>query len=86
MASLGNQTPHTLAKALLVEARAIYMVAVLAHRHSIPFYFACPFSTIGLRTPDATLSQLCYFPYERIADGRWRRDPESNRGRRLCRP
>ena len=25
-----------------------YMVAVLAHRHSIPFYVACPLSTIDM--------------------------------------
>jgi methylthioribose-1-phosphate isomerase len=29
-----------------------YMVAVLAHRHSIPFYVACPLSTIDLTIPD----------------------------------
>jgi methylthioribose-1-phosphate isomerase len=27
-----------------------YMVAVLAHRHRIPFYVACPLSTIDLHT------------------------------------
>ena len=31
-----------------------YMVAVLAHRHRIPFYVACPLSTIDLRTPDGS--------------------------------
>jgi methylthioribose-1-phosphate isomerase len=29
-----------------------YMVAVLAHRHDIPFYVACPLSTIDLNTAD----------------------------------
>ena len=29
-----------------------YMVAVLAHRHGIPFYVACPLSTIDLAIPD----------------------------------
>ena len=29
-----------------------YMVAVLAHRHEIPFYVACPLSTIDLDIPD----------------------------------
>ncbi len=28
-----------------------YMMAVLAHRHGIPFYVACPLSTIDLDTP-----------------------------------
>jgi len=31
-----------------------YMVAVLAHRHGIPFYVACPLSTIDLEIPDGT--------------------------------
>jgi len=31
-----------------------YMVAVLAKRHGIPFYVACPLSTIDLGTPDGT--------------------------------
>jgi methylthioribose-1-phosphate isomerase len=31
-----------------------YMVAVLAHRHGIPFYVACPLSTIDLQTPDGS--------------------------------
>ena len=29
-----------------------YMVAVLAQRHGIPFYVACPLSTIDLSIPD----------------------------------
>jgi methylthioribose-1-phosphate isomerase len=29
-----------------------YMVAVLAHRHGIPFYVACPISTIDMSIPD----------------------------------
>jgi methylthioribose-1-phosphate isomerase len=29
-----------------------YMVAVLARRHGVPFYVACPLSTIDARTPD----------------------------------
>jgi methylthioribose-1-phosphate isomerase len=29
-----------------------YMVAVLAHRHGIPFYVAAPLSTIDLETPN----------------------------------
>ena len=29
-----------------------YMVAVLAKRHNIPFYVACPLSTIDLSLPD----------------------------------
>lgn len=29
-----------------------YMVAVLAHHHSIPFYVACPLSTLDADTPD----------------------------------
>ena len=32
-----------------------YMVAVLAHRHDIPFYVACPLSTIDLQTPDGSM-------------------------------
>jgi methylthioribose-1-phosphate isomerase len=28
-----------------------YMVAVLAHRHNIPFYVACPLSTIDMQLP-----------------------------------
>lgn len=36
-----------------------YMVAVLAHRHSIPFYVACPLSTI-----DMSLSSGQYIPIE----------------------
>lgn len=31
-----------------------YMVAVLAHRHKIPFYVACPLSTIDLTITDGT--------------------------------
>jgi methylthioribose-1-phosphate isomerase len=31
-----------------------YMVAVLAHRHDIPFYVACPLSTIDLATLDGS--------------------------------
>jgi methylthioribose-1-phosphate isomerase len=31
-----------------------YMVAVLARRHGIPFYVACPLSTIDLNVPDGT--------------------------------
>jgi methylthioribose-1-phosphate isomerase len=31
-----------------------YMVAVLAHRHNIPFYVACPLSTIDLQTADGS--------------------------------
>ena len=31
-----------------------YMVAVLARRHDIPFYVACPLSTIDLQTPDGS--------------------------------
>lgn len=31
-----------------------YMVAVLAHRHNIPFYVACPLSTIDLSIADGT--------------------------------
>jgi methylthioribose-1-phosphate isomerase len=31
-----------------------YMVAVLAHRHGIPFYVACPLSTIDLKTEDGS--------------------------------
>jgi methylthioribose-1-phosphate isomerase len=31
-----------------------YMVAVLAHRHVIPFYVACPLSTIDLDTADGS--------------------------------
>jgi methylthioribose-1-phosphate isomerase len=31
-----------------------YMVAVLAHRHHIPFYVACPLSTIDLKTADGS--------------------------------
>jgi len=30
------------------------MVAVLAHRHDIPFYVACPLSTIDLATADGS--------------------------------
>lgn len=31
-----------------------YMVAVLAARHNIPFYVACPWSTVDLATPDGS--------------------------------
>jgi methylthioribose-1-phosphate isomerase len=41
-----------------------YMVAVLARRHGIPFYVACPLSTIDLQTPDGSLIPI----EERSAD------------------
>jgi methylthioribose-1-phosphate isomerase len=31
-----------------------YMVAVLAARHNVPFYVACPWSTVDLATPDGS--------------------------------
>lgn len=31
-----------------------YSVAVLAHRHAIPFYVACPISTVDLAVPDGS--------------------------------
>ena len=41
-----------------------YMVAVLAKRHGIPFYVACPLSTIDLSVPDGTAIPI----EERAAD------------------
>lgn len=41
-----------------------YMVAVLAQRHSIPFYVACPLSTIDLAIPDGAAIPI----EERAAD------------------
>ena len=41
-----------------------YMVAVLAHRHGIPFYVACPLSTIDLELPDGAAIPI----EERAAD------------------
>jgi methylthioribose-1-phosphate isomerase len=41
-----------------------YMVAVLAHRHSIPFYVACPLSTIDMSIPDGAAIPI----EERAAD------------------
>jgi methylthioribose-1-phosphate isomerase len=41
-----------------------YMVAVLAKRHNIPFYVACPLSTIDLSVPDGTAIPI----EERAAD------------------
>ncbi len=41
-----------------------YMVAVLAHRHGIPFYVACPLSTIDLEVPDGAAIPI----EERAAD------------------
>lgn len=35
-----------------------YMVAVLAQRHNIPFYVACPLSTIDLAIPDGPAFRL----------------------------
>lgn len=41
-----------------------YMVAVLAHRHSIPFYVACPLSTIDMSIPNGVAIPI----EERAAD------------------
>ena len=41
-----------------------YMVAVLAHRHSIPFYVACPLSTIDMSIPNGAAIPI----EERAAD------------------
>ena len=41
-----------------------YMVAVLAQRHGIPFYVACPLSTIDLAIPDGAAIPI----EERAAD------------------
>jgi len=45
-----------------------YMVAVLARRHNIPFYVACPLSTLDAGTPDGA-----HIPIEE-------RDPREVRG------
>jgi len=50
-----------------------YMVAVLAHRHGIPFYVACPLSTIDLSIPSGD-----GIPIEE-------RDPDEVKGYRDCR-
>ena len=44
-------TDRVTANGDVVNKIGTYMVAVLAHRHNIPFYVACPVSTIDLDTP-----------------------------------
>ena len=51
-----------------------YMVAVLARRHSIPFYVACPLSTIDLSIPDGRKIPIEERPAEEVmgfGDHRW---------------
>ncbi len=44
-------TDRVTANGDVVNKIGTYMVAVLAHRHNIPFYVACPISTIDIKTP-----------------------------------
>jgi methylthioribose-1-phosphate isomerase len=44
-------TDRVAANGDVVNKIGTYMVAVLAHRHGIPFHVACPLSTLDLRTP-----------------------------------
>jgi len=51
-----------------------YMVAVLARRHGIPFYVACPLSTIDLDCPDGSAIPIEERPAEEVTgyrDLRW---------------
>jgi methylthioribose-1-phosphate isomerase len=43
-----------------------YMVAVLAQRHGIPFYVACPLSTIDLAIPDGAAIPIEERPAEEV--------------------
>ncbi|OGP14505.1 MAG: S-methyl-5-thioribose-1-phosphate isomerase [Deltaproteobacteria bacterium RIFCSPLOWO2_02_FULL_50_16] len=43
-----------------------YMVAVLAHRHDIPFYVAAPLSTIDIKTPDGPAIPIEERPIEEV--------------------
>jgi methylthioribose-1-phosphate isomerase len=43
-----------------------YMVAVLARRHGIPFYVACPLSTIDLEIPDGAAIPIEERPIEEV--------------------
>jgi methylthioribose-1-phosphate isomerase len=43
-----------------------YMVAVLAQRHGIPFYVACPLSTIDLTIPDGAAIPIEERPAEEV--------------------
>ncbi len=43
-----------------------YMVAVLAQRHGIPFYVACPLSTIDLTVPDGAAIPIEERPAEEV--------------------
>jgi methylthioribose-1-phosphate isomerase len=43
-----------------------YMVAVLAQRHGIPFYVACPLSTIDLAIPDGSAIPIEERPAEEV--------------------
>lgn len=43
-----------------------YMVAVLAHRHNIPFYVACPLSTLDLSIPDGAAIPIEERPPEEV--------------------
>jgi len=51
-----------------------YMMAVLAKRHGIPFYVACPLSTIDLQTPDGGSIPIEERSVDEVAgyrDSRW---------------
>lgn len=51
-----------------------YMMAVLAKRHGIPFYVACPLSTIDLNTPDGASIPIEERSVDEVAgyrDRRW---------------
>jgi len=51
-----------------------YMMAVLAKRHGIPFYVACPLSTIDLGTPNGESIPIEERPLDEVAgyrDRRW---------------
>lgn len=47
-------TDRVAANGDVVNKIGTYMVAVLAKRHNIPFYVACPLSTIDLNVPDGS--------------------------------
>jgi methylthioribose-1-phosphate isomerase len=57
-------TDRVTANGDVVNKIGTYMLAVLAQRHGIPFYVACPISTIDLATPDGTTVPI----EERAAD------------------
>jgi methylthioribose-1-phosphate isomerase len=59
-----------------------YMVAVLAHRHGIPFYVACPLSSIDMSIADGAAIPIEERPHEEVTgfrDCQWAADGVSVR-------